>query len=83
MDGVNPGFAFCGNSRCPLGLHVRAGDRNVNGDGNWARLADGIMMGRGVYQGVYLCDACGKALLQGVVKLAIVPPLFPPADVIP
>lgn len=83
MDGEKPGFAFCSNLRCPLGLHVRAGDRGVHGDGNWARLAGGIMVGRGIYQGAYLCDKCGKALLQDGVKLVITPPPYPPADVIP
>lgn len=50
-------------------LHVRAGDPGVKGAGNWAELPDGLMIGRGIYQGAYFCDPCGMALLAGSVAL--------------
>jgi hypothetical protein len=52
-------YPFCGNVRCEL--HVRAGDAGVFGFGNWARLPDGRIIGRGLYQGIFLCDSCGRA----------------------
>jgi len=36
---------FCANPRCVL--HVRPGDVNVHGSGNWAQLADGIIVAAG------------------------------------
>ena len=67
--------AFCSNPTCRL--HVRAGDPGVKGAGNWAELAEGLIIGRGIYQGAYLCDPCGKALLAGSVTLDIVAPPAP------
>jgi hypothetical protein len=50
---------FCANPECEL--HVRAGDPSVRGFGNWAQLADGRIIGRSGYGGVFLCDACMRA----------------------
>lgn len=63
-------YPFCGNVRCEL--HVRAGDTGVQGIGNWARLPDGRIIGRGVYDGIFLCDSCGRA--------AVVKPVHRRAD---
>lgn len=49
---------FCSNPDCLL--HVRAGDPGVVGSGNWAQLAEGTLIGRGIYHGLYLCDVCGR-----------------------
>jgi hypothetical protein len=56
-DGVAP---FCSNPDCVL--YIRAGDPGVVGYGNWAELSGGILMGRGIYHGLYLCDLCGRTL---------------------
>ena len=49
---------FCSNPDCVL--HVRPGDPGVVGSGNWAEFADGTLIGRGIYYGVYLCDDCAR-----------------------
>jgi hypothetical protein len=49
---------FCSNQSCHL--HVRDGDAGVTGEGNWA-LVDGLVFGRGRYNGKMLCDRCGAA----------------------
>jgi len=54
-------YPFCSNLRCEL--HVRAGDPGVQGSGHWARLPDGRIIGRGLYDGVFLCDRCGRAAI--------------------
>lgn len=57
-DVPESGNVFCNNPACDL--HVRAGDPGVRGFGNWAVLASGLTIGRGLYHGVYLCDRCGR-----------------------
>jgi len=74
MDGLEAGYNFCSNPHCPHGLHVRAGDQGVIGEGNWVELVNGAIIGRGIYQGVYLCDPCGRTLLHGAVQWEIEPP---------
>ena len=49
---------FCGNPDCVL--HVSPGDACVVGNGNWAHLPDGSVIGRGRYAGRMLCDRCGR-----------------------
>lgn len=51
------GAPFCANPACAL--HVRLADSQVEGGGNWVRLPDGRVFGRGRYGGELLCDACG------------------------
>lgn len=51
------GAPFCANPACAL--HVRLADSQVEGGGNWVRLPDGLVFGRGRYAGELLCDACG------------------------
>ena len=72
VDGRESGYAFCSNPACQL--HVRAGDPGVEGAGNWAQLANGLIIGRGIYQGAYFCDSCGRALMSGAVNLEIAEP---------
>jgi hypothetical protein len=57
MNGFEKDFPFCSNPDCQL--FVRAGDPGVIGTGNWAQLPDGQIVGRSLYNGVYLCDPCG------------------------
>src|SRR5271169_6309787 len=57
--------SFCANRACVL--HVRRGDANVRGSGNWARLADGIIVGRRRVGGVTLCDGCAGKVLRGEI----------------
>lgn len=57
MSGPARDEPFCSNLDCIL--HVRSGDAGVIGWGNWAELADGTIIGRGIYDGIYLCDPCG------------------------
>ncbi|HVP32423.1 MAG TPA: hypothetical protein VMT09_02145 [Steroidobacteraceae bacterium] len=59
------GAPFCANSVCAL--HVRLADSQVEGGGNWVRLPDGRIFGRGRYGGELLCDACGTR--RGPVRL--------------
>jgi hypothetical protein len=59
MHAFESDYPFCSNLRCEL--HVRAGDTGVYGFGNWARMPDGRMISRGLYNGVFLCDPCGRA----------------------
>ena len=63
------GAPFCGNPACAL--HVRMFDAQVEGGGNWARLADGRVFGRGRYGGRLLCVACGTR--RGPVRLQAEP----------
>lgn len=53
---------FCANTGCAL--HVRPGDANVEGNGNWAETADGVISGRQRVGTVMLCDQC--AAVQAV-----------------
>lgn len=57
--------AFCANTACVL--HVRPGDANVRGSGNWARLADGIIVGRRRVGSVMLCDRCAGKVMRGEI----------------
>ena len=59
-------YLFCSNLRCEL--HVRAGDTGVGGFGNWAHLPDGRIIGRGLYNGVFLCDPCGRTEIGVAVQ---------------
>jgi hypothetical protein len=58
---------FCENPACVL--HVRPGDTHVRGSGNWAQLADGIIVGRRRIDAVMLCDQCAAQVMQGEVTL--------------
>ncbi len=59
--------AFCANSACVL--HVRPGDVNVEGSGNWAEFADGIILGRQRVESIILCDRCAGRVLSGKLTL--------------
>jgi hypothetical protein len=59
---------FCANPGCVL--HVRPGDVNVRGSGNWAQLADGIILGRRRVDTIMLCDRCAASVPRGDVILA-------------
>ena len=59
MNGREWDDPFCSNPDCVL--HIRSGDAGIIGSGNWAELADGTIIGRGIYYGLYLCDSCGRA----------------------
>jgi hypothetical protein len=58
---------FCANADCVL--HVRPGDKNVHGSGNWAQLAEGIIVGRRRVETVTLCDRCAAKVRRGEVIL--------------
>lgn len=59
---------FCANTGCVL--HVRPGDRNVRGSGNWAELADGVIVGHRRVDAVILCDWCAAKVMKGEVILS-------------
>ena len=59
-EATEHGAFFCANRKCLL--HVRVTDPAVRGQGNWARLPDGRLVGRGRYGGQMLCDFCGRGL---------------------
>jgi hypothetical protein len=50
MNGREHDEPFCSNPDCVL--HVRRGDAGVMGSGNWVELADGTIIGRGIYHGL-------------------------------
>jgi len=54
---------FCANTGCLL--HIRPGDVNVKGKGNWAETADGFITGRQQVGTVMLCDRCAVRLARG------------------
>ena len=55
---------FCENADCDL--HVNLAE--VCGSGDWAELADGILVSNIVVEGRLLCDFCARRLLSmGVV----------------
>jgi hypothetical protein len=56
MNARAMGYPFCCNPDCIL--HVHAGAAGVIGWGNWAELADGHIVGRSLYYGLFLCDRC-------------------------
>jgi hypothetical protein len=62
MDTLAPNLSFCSNPECDL--HVSPGDARVRGHGNWAELPDGVILGRGLYDGRFYCDRCGTALIR-------------------
>ena len=47
---------FCSNARCDF--HVRVGDANVKGFGDWATLEDGTTVSHRWIRGELLCDLC-------------------------
>jgi hypothetical protein len=59
------GAPFCADPACDL--HVRLGDSQVEGGGNWVSLPDGRIFGRGRFGNRMLCDACGTR--RGPVRL--------------
>lgn len=58
---------FCANTGCVL--HVRPGDVNVKGNGNWAELTDDFIVGRQRVGGIMLCDRCAARVLCGELVL--------------
>jgi hypothetical protein len=58
---------FCSNTECVL--HVRSGDVNVKGNGNWAETADGVITGRQRVGTVMLCDQCAVLLVRSELTL--------------
>jgi hypothetical protein len=54
---------FCANPSCVL--HVRPGDANVRGRGNWADVGDGIIIGRQRVADVMVCDRCAATVRRG------------------
>jgi hypothetical protein len=58
---------FCANPSCAL--HVRPGDANVRGRGNWADMGDGIIIGRQKMADVMLCDRCAARVNRGEARI--------------
>ena len=58
---------FCENPKCAL--HVRPGQANVEGSGNWAETAQGLIIGRQRVQTLTLCDQCAAQVLRGELTL--------------
>jgi hypothetical protein len=46
-----------------------ARDVNVKGSGNWAELANDIIIGRQRVEGIMLCDRCVARVLSGELAL--------------
>jgi hypothetical protein len=67
---------FCANTGCAL--HVRPGDINVQGNGNWAKTADGVMTGRQRVENLMLCDRCvARMLRRELIMHLLTPPNAP------
>jgi hypothetical protein len=60
---------FCANAGCVL--HVRAGELNVKGNGNWAETPDGFIIGRQRVQTVMLCDRCATRAARGELTVQL------------
>jgi hypothetical protein len=60
MNACDPGDPFCSNPSCVL--HVSAGTPGVVGWGQWAELPNGLIVGRGLLNGVPVCDLCWAAM---------------------
>jgi hypothetical protein len=58
---------FCANTSCVL--HVRRGDANVRGSGNWAKLANGTIVGRRRVGSMTLCDRCAGKVMRGEIQV--------------
>jgi hypothetical protein len=58
---------FCENPGCML--HVGPGDTNVEGSGNWAETAEGLIIGRQRVEALTLCDQCAARVLRGELTL--------------
>jgi hypothetical protein len=43
---------------------VRAGDANVEGVGNWAQVANGLIIGRQQVGTIMLCDQCAARIVR-------------------
>jgi hypothetical protein len=65
---------FCANAACAL--HVRRGDAHVNGWGNWAKLSDGIIVGRRRVNDIMLCDRCAASAIKSERESMIAPEVF-------
>lgn len=53
---------FCSQPHCCL--HVSRFSPNVKGQGNWATLPNGLVVGRSVQNGRYVCDLCLQAMTR-------------------
>ena len=53
---------FCSNARCDF--HVRVGDPNVKGFGDWATLKSGITVSHRWIDGHLLCDLCAARKMR-------------------
>lgn len=58
---------FCANTKCAL--HVKSGDVNVQGSGNWVETADGVITGRQRVETIMLCDQCAVRVVRGELML--------------
>lgn len=62
---VARGAWFCSNAECVL--HVRPGDPQVFGSGEWAVRPDGVVTSRRLQHGRMVCDVCaGRRAGSGV-----------------
>jgi hypothetical protein len=64
---VHDAAFVCVNTGCVL--HVRPGDANVKGNGNWAETAGGVIIGRGRVGTVMLCDQGAVRVVRGDLTL--------------
>ena len=53
---------FCSVPDCMF--HVRVGDRNVSGFGDWATLKDGTTVSHRWIDGELLCDLCSRPAVR-------------------
>jgi hypothetical protein len=53
---------FCSKARCDF--HVRVGDPNVNGFGDWETLKSGITVSHRWIDGHLLCDLCAARKMR-------------------
>jgi hypothetical protein len=58
MSMTHRGDPFCANVRCIL--HVTSDSAGVVGWGNWAELPNGLIVGRGLIDGIPMCDLCSE-----------------------
>ena len=54
---------FCSTPTCDLYLCCLEG--RARGEGHWARLPNGHVIGQTIVNGTVLCDVCAKAVVKG------------------
>lgn len=64
---VMRGAWFCSDANCVL--HVRVGDPQVFGAGEWAVRPDGVVTSRRLVHGRMVCDVCARRRTRSSISI--------------